>query len=244
MFALTSVRGKESEAFKAVAKYVRDADDRQSAIQALQRIPVAHWPKQEAKPLLDTLLRYIRSVPVAERTAPAVLDALQLADALASQLPLAEARQVRRELGDLGVRVLRLATVPDQMLFDKERLVVKAGKPVEIIFDNNDLMPHNFVVTQPGSLEAIGTLAEATATQPGALERGYVPPSDKVLLKSQLLQPRNAQKLRWTAPKEPGVYPYVCTYPGHWRRMYGALYVVEDLDEYLADPETYLTKHP
>src|SRR5262249_11847109 len=101
-----------------------------------------------------------------------------------------------------------------------------------------------FVVTQPGSLEAIGTLAEATATQPGALERGYVPPSDKVLLKSQLLQPRNAQKLRWTAPKEPGVYPYVCTYPGHWRRMYGALYVVEDLDEYLADPETYLTKHP
>ena len=26
--------------------------------------------------------------------------------------------------------------------------------------------------------------------------------------------------------------------------MYGALYVVEDLDEYLADPEGYLAKHP
>jgi putative heme-binding domain-containing protein len=244
MFALTSVRGKEPEAFKAVAKYVRGADDRQAAIQALQHIPVAHWPKEEAKPLLDTLLPYIRSVPATERTAPAALDALQLADALASQLPLAEARKVRRELDDLGVRVLRLATVPDQMLFAKERLVVKADKPVEIIFDNNDLMPHNFVVTQPGSLEAIGTLAEATATQPGALERGYVPPSDKVLLKSRLVQPRNMEKLHWTAPKEPGVYPYVCTYPGHWRRMYGALYVVEDLDEYLADPETYLAKHP
>ncbi|HEY7157121.1 MAG TPA: PVC-type heme-binding CxxCH protein [Gemmataceae bacterium] len=245
MIALTSVRGKEPEAFKAVAKHVRAAADRPDAIQALQRIPSAHWPKEEAKPLLDVLLPYIRSIPVAERTAPAALDALQLADALASKLPLAEAKQIRRELGELGVRVLRLATVPEQMLFDKERLVVKAGKPVEILFDNNDLMPHNFVVTRPGSLEAIGALAEATATQPGAMERGYVPQSDKVLLKSQLLQPRNSQRLRWKkAPEQPGVYPYVCTYPGHWRRMYGALYVVEDLDEYLADAEGYLAKHP
>jgi putative heme-binding domain-containing protein len=42
----------------------------------------------------------------------------------------------------------------------------------------------------------------------------------------------------------PGVYPFVCTYPGHWRRMYGAMYVVADLDEYLADPEGYLAKNP
>jgi putative heme-binding domain-containing protein len=49
--------------------------------------------------------------------------------------------------------------------------------------------------------------------------------------------------LSFTAPKEPGVYPYVCTYPGHWRRMYGALYVVEDLDAYEASPESYLAAH-
>jgi putative heme-binding domain-containing protein len=244
MLALTSVRGKETEAFKAVAKYVKRDADRPAALQALQRIPAMYWPKEEAKPLLDALLPYIRSVPVAERTSSTALDALQLADALAALLPLDEARQVRRELGELGVRVLHLATVPDQMLFDKERLVVKAGKPAEVIFENNDLMPHNFVLTQPGTLEVIGTLAESTATQPGALERDYVPPSDKILLKSRLLQPRDAQKLSFTAPKQPGVYPYVCTYPGHWRRMYGALYVVEDLDDYLADPEAYLAKHP
>src|SRR6202043_2623934 len=38
--------------------------------------------------------------------------------------------------------------------------------------------------------------------------------------------------------------PYVCTSPGHWRRMYGAMYVVTDLDGYLADAEGYLAKHP
>jgi putative heme-binding domain-containing protein len=244
MIALTSVRGKEADAFKAIAKQVRNDADRHAAIQALERIPSDYRPKDEAKPLLDVLLPYIRTIPLAERRSPAALDALQLADSLASLLPLEEAKRVRRELGELGVRAIRLATVPDQMLFDKERIVVKAGKPVEIVFDNNDLMPHNFVVTQPGALEEIGTLAEATATKPGALERGYVPPSNKVLLKSKLLQPRNSEKLSWDAPKQPGVYPYVCTYPGHWRRMYGALYVVEDLDEYLADAEGYLAKHP
>jgi putative heme-binding domain-containing protein len=244
MSALTSVRGQEEATFKALAPFVRDDTDRHAAIQAIQRIPVAHWPKEQAHPLLDHLLGYVRKIPIQERTSPVVLDAMQLADSLASLLPLNEAKQVRKELGELGVRVIRLGTVPDQMLFSKDRIAVKAGKPVEIILENTDLMPHNFVITQPGALEEIGLLAEATATQPGAMERHYVPSSKKILFASRLLPPREVQRLSITAPTKPGVYPYVCTYPGHWRRMYGALYVVADLDEYLADPEGYLAKNP
>ncbi|MFO0842394.1 MAG: c-type cytochrome [Gemmataceae bacterium] len=130
------------------------------------------------------------------------------------------------------------------MIYDRERLVVQAGKPFEVQFENTDTMPHNFVVVEPGALEEVGELAEKTATQPGAIERGYVPPSGKVLLKSRLVQPRQAQRLAWTAPARPGVYPYVCTYPGHWRRMHGALYVVADLEAYQAGPEEYLKRHP
>jgi putative heme-binding domain-containing protein len=244
MNALTSVRGQEEATFKALVPFVRDDTDRHAAIQAIQRIPVAHWPKEEAHPLLDHLLGYVRKIPVQERTSPVVLDAIQLADNLASLLPLNEAKHVRKELGELGVRVIRLGTVPDQMLFSKDRIAVKAGKPVEIILENTDLMPHNFVITQPGALEEIGLLAEATATQPGAMERHYVPKSKKILVASRLLPPRVVQRLSITAPTKPGVYPYVCTYPGHWRRMYGALYVVADLDEYLADPEGYLARNP
>ena len=121
------------------------------------------------------------------------------------------------------------------------REAVRAGKPVEIIFENQDLMPHNFVLVQPGALEEVGLLGEKTATEPGAAQREYVPPSDKILFSSRLLQPRDAQRLRFTAPAKPGVYPYVCTYPGHWRRMYGALYVVEDLEGYLAEACRFLT---
>ena len=243
MTALTFVRGQETQTFKALAPFVRENVERAAAIRAMQRIPAAYWPPEEARPLLDSIIAYIRRLPTRERTAPEALNALQLGDALASTLPLDQARLVRKELGELGVRVIRLGTVVDQMLFDKDRLVIKAGKPVEVIFENPDLMPHNFVVTQPGALEQIGLLAESTATQPGALERNYVPRSNKILLASRLLQPRESQKLSFNAPSEPGIYPYVCTYPGHWRRMFGALYVVEDLDEYLADPEGYLAKN-
>jgi putative heme-binding domain-containing protein len=244
MIALTSVRGQEEQTFKTLARLVRDDIDRAPAIGALQRIPRAHWPSEEVRPLLQSIIAHVRHVPTQERTSEATLDALQLGDALAGALPLEEAKRIRQELGELGVRVLRLGALPEQMLFDKERLVVKAGRPVEIVFENTDLMPHNFVIVQPGTLEEIGMLAEAEATQPGAAERHYVPKSNKVLFASHLLQPRETQRLPLTAPAKPGVYPYVCTYPGHWRRMFGALYVVEDLDEYLADAEGYLAKHP
>jgi putative heme-binding domain-containing protein len=244
LVALTSVRGREAETFRAISRFVRDDIDRHAAIRALLRVPASYWPPEESGTLLDRLVAYVKTIPTADRTSPNAVDALQLADALASTLPADRAMAARRQIGDLGVRVIRLGTVTDQMLFDKERIAARAGKPVEIVFENGDIMPHNFVVTKPGALEAVGLLGESSATQPGALERNYVPPSDQILVASRLLAPRDSQRISFTAPEKPGVYPYVCTYPGHWRRMYGAFYVVADLDAYLADPAGYLARNP
>ncbi len=244
MNALTTVRGQETKTFQTVANYLKDDADRPAAIRALQRIPRSFWPREEAAPLLAELLKSIRKIPAKERTTPAALDSLEFADALAALLPSEEGRKVRAELGELGVKVIRLGTLLERMSYDKEILVVKAGKPVEFLFENTDLMPHNLAIVQPGAMEEIGEMAEKTATDPDAQARHFIPRSSKILLASNLLQPREVQKLSWTAPKQPGVYPYVCTYPGHWRRMHGALYVVEDLDAYQANPEAYLAKTP
>ncbi len=246
MFALTSVRGQEADAFKAIGKFLTDDAERATAVQALLRIPSRDWPKDDAKPQLDVVLKYIRALPVTERTTPVALDMMQLGESLSGLLPLEQAKAARKELSEIGVRVIRVGTVFDQMIFDKERLVVQAGKPVEFVFENTDIMPHNFVIVAAGQLEKTGMAAEAFATQPGAAEQQYVPrmPTGTVLLTSRLLQTRQAQQLSFTAPKEPGIYPYVCTYPGHWRRMHGALYVVADLDAYLENPEGYLAKNP
>jgi putative heme-binding domain-containing protein len=242
MIALVSVRGKETETFKKLADLFAKGTDREGALQALQRIPANHWPSEATGPLLDGVMNYLKSLPVAERTSPAALEAMQMGYAVASLRSGDEASRIRKSLGEIGVRVIRVGTVPDQMIFDQDRIVVQAGRPVEFLFENTDLMPHNFVITKPGALAEIGNLAEAQATQAGALERHYVPQSDKVLLGSRLLQPRQKQRLAFKAPDQPGIYPYVCTYPGHWRRMYGALYVVADLDAYLAGPESYLAE--
>jgi putative heme-binding domain-containing protein len=244
MKALTAMPGQEANAFKAIARFVDSKENRVAAVQALKRIPSSAWPAGETKPILDALISWIRATPAAERTSPDLLDVLQLADALSLTLPADQARTARRTLGELGVRVLRVGTKPEQMLFDQDRLVVQAGKRVEILFENIDLMPHNFAILEPGSLDEIGAMAEAAVTDPQAAARDYVPQSKKILLASKLAQPRTSQKLGFDAPKEPGIYPYVCTYPGHSRRMYGALYVVADLEDYLADAEGYLAKHP
>jgi putative heme-binding domain-containing protein len=243
MNALTSIRGQEAPSFAALAEFVRSDVDRLAAVRAMQRIPRQYWPAEQAAPLLQVLIEQVRKTPVADRTSPATLDLLELADGLASLLPVDQGRAVRQQLRELGVRVVRVGTLPERMAYDKDVLAVAAGKPVEFVFENSDFMPHNFVIALPGSLEEIGMQAEATAQQPDAAARHYVPVNNKILLASPLLQARQIQKLSFTAPTQAGVYPYVCTYPGHWRRMYGALYVVEDLDEYLANPEGYLAAH-
>lgn len=244
MLAMTAVRGQEAPTFEALAKFVRDGIDRGTAIRAMQRIPNRYWPPTAAGPLVESLLLYIEKIPTEQRTSTASLEALQFATTLAALLPADQAKAARARIGELGVVVLRVGTRPNRMAFDVERLAVKAGKPVEFLFENSDIMPHNFVITMPGALEEVGLLGEATASQPDVLQRQFVPKSNKILLASKLLQPRQVEKLSFTAPSEPGVYPFVCTYPGHWRRMYGALYVVEDLDAYLAAPESYLADHP
>src|SRR5262249_27733925 len=48
MLALTSVRGKEADAFKAIAKFVTDEAERGPAVAALLRIPQNDWPKEDA----------------------------------------------------------------------------------------------------------------------------------------------------------------------------------------------------
>lgn len=241
MNALTYVRGQESRTFATLSRFVKNDTERAAAIRSLQRLPQTSWPKDDAVPLLNVLTAAVQKIPAADRTSGMALDSLEFSDALTTLLPGEEARKYRAVLSELGVRVIKVGTIFEKMSYDKDVVVVKASKPVEFLLENSDLMPHNFVIVQPGSLEEIGMLSEAQAQQPGFAEQHYVPRSNKVLAKSALLQPRESQRLSFTAPSKPGVYPYVCTYPGHWRRMYGAMYVVEDLDAYLEAPEAYLS---
>ncbi|WP_437228904.1 PVC-type heme-binding CxxCH protein [Planctomicrobium sp. SH661] len=224
---LTFIPGHDAEKFDDLTALIKAGRNRTSAILALQGIPVESWKKAQLQPLADNLVAYLSEIPVKFRTGTNATTAMATAKSIADQLPEEQRQAILSRLENLDVRVIAVGTVPERMIYDKEKIIVQAGKPVEFVFSNSDNMPHNFAIVLPGSMEEIGLLAEKTAQDPDAMARNYIPKSDKVLLASRLLQPGQTQRISFEAPKKPGVYPYVCTYPGHWRRMYGALYVVD-----------------
>src|SRR5690606_2476100 len=97
------------------------------------------------------LIAWARKVPNEGRQGQDYLQTIQVADELAGTLPAEQAVRLRRDLKDLRVAVYLVQTVREQMRFDTTRLVVEAGKPLQIIVQNTDFMPHNFVVVRPGS---------------------------------------------------------------------------------------------
>jgi putative heme-binding domain-containing protein len=174
-------------------------------------------------------------VPTAERTEASFANALQFATELASLLPPELKRTLSRTLRSLGPTIVTLHAVLEQMRFDKELIVVEVGKPIVIILQNDDAMPHNLAVLAPGTLKEVGLAAEKMSPEPDSEGRLYVPASPNVLHATKLASPGRKVQLAFNTPAEPGDYSFACTFPGHWLRMAGTLAVSRDVDTYLAN---------
>ncbi|HXE81098.1 MAG TPA: PVC-type heme-binding CxxCH protein [Vicinamibacterales bacterium] len=122
--------------------------------------------------------------------------------------------------------VISLSVIPHQLKYDKSELAVEAGQLVELVFTNPDGMQHNFLLGAPGSLETIGAAADALMTSPDGLAQQYVPAIPQVLFSTALVDPGQRISVRFRAPAQPGDYPYVCTFPAHWRVMNGVMHVL------------------
>jgi azurin len=117
---------------------------------------------------------------------------------------------------------IRMGTEPG-LKFSVTDMTVEAGTRIKLIFSNPDDMPHNFILTQPGQADRVGEAALKLGVR--GMELNYAPDLPAVLYYTKLLQPGTSQTLYFEAPAEPGVYPYVCTYPGHYVTMRGVLRV-------------------
>jgi azurin len=247
--ALGFIPGHEAGSFATLSELLRTQSGplRDAAVRSLRRIPAKAWPKDSVEPLAQTIVKLVSAIPGDQRAQPAVIEMIQLGEELAGALPPAQGSPVRKSLRELGVRTVLVRTLKEQMAYDLRYFVVQAGKPVQIILDNPDAMPHNLVVTVPGAVEDIGTVGGAMQPPADASAKAFVPDSPKVLHATHLVQPGKSETLAFEAPKEPGEYGYVCTFPGHWVRMYGIMLVVADLDAYDAKPAVPtdpLTKKP
>ena len=124
-----------------------------------------------------------------------------------------------------GLPKLELGVVPDLMKYDRPEVTAKAGQQVQVIFKNKDHMQHNAVIIRPGTLEKVGALADALLTNPEAVARNYVPDSNDVLFSTPLVDPGETYTVVFNVPEEPGRYPIICSFPGHWRLMQATLIV-------------------
>jgi azurin len=213
-----------------------DPESRAAAIRSLQRIPESAWSAATLEPLASAIVKLVADTPPSRRTDAASVEALQIGERLAAALPEGRGRAIRSDLRALGVQVVRIDTIPEQMRFKLNWFVVEAGKQVQIILGNPDAMPHNLVVGRPGSLEEIGTTGGAMPMPTDAAAKPFVPDSPLVVAATRLVQGGETERLSFTAPQAPGEYIYVCTFPGHWVRMYGVMLVVENLETWEAKP--------
>ena len=238
--ALLRIPGRETEKAAELITLADAGISARYALGALAELPTPSWPEAQLPSLAESILRVLRDALPQERNSPDVAPILGVAAALAERFPPEQASRFRQQVDLLRIPLVEISTVANRMIFSQERVVVQAGRPVEFRLFNSDSMPHNFAIVTPGALQQVGELAEATAQDPDAARRQFVPQTDSILAASSLLQPGEAETVWFETPAAPGVYSYLCTYPGHWRRMFGALYVVSDLASYAADPESCL----
>jgi len=124
-------------------------------------------------------------------------------------------------------KVIVLKVVKDVMKYDNQLLTAKAGSTIQIIFENPDFMQHNLLLIKPNTLNKVGAAADKLAQEPNGAKMNYVPKMPEVLNATPLVNPGGKYTLTIKLPGVPGDYPYVCTFPGHWRLMNGILRVTK-----------------
>ena len=117
--------------------------------------------------------------------------------------------------------------------FSIVRFEAKPNQKIHLNIFNEDEMAHNLVFTKPGQRAAVANAALNLGEK--AEEKNWVPDLDSVLWNTPVLKPGEGHELKFQAPKEKGIYPYVCTFIGHGFVMYGAMYVGTTMPELSKD---------
>lgn len=123
------------------------------------------------------------------------------------------------------VRTVALKAIPGAMKYDVTEIRAAPGEVIEFVLDNPDTMQHNLIVTAPGKMPEVGVACDKMGETLEGKGRQFVPDLPSVLAAMGLIDPGKTGRLFWVVPSKAGTYPFVCTYPGHWRTMNGKVRV-------------------
>ena len=105
--------------------------------------------------------------------------------------------------------------------YDVTEIRAKAGSTITVRYENVSDMPHNIVfVNTRADIQPVGVAGIR------ARDSGYVPQDadsqSRIFANTPLAKPGYTEHVTLTVP-DPGTYPYICTYPGHFTMMQGDL---------------------
>lgn len=107
----------------------------------------------------------------------------------------------------------------DTMKFSLTEIRAKPGETLTVTLSNVGTTPkfsmgHNWILLKSPAL-VDGFLADA----PQAAATDYIPPSRRgdILAHTKLLGPKEKDSVTFQAPKVPGRYPFLCSFPGHYQ---------------------------
>jgi plastocyanin len=120
-------------------------------------------------------------------------------------------------------RVIEIRSTGINLSYDITEIRMKRGERLVIRYVNVSDMAHNIVVVKDESdIMPVGIAAIM------AQEDEFIPKQemDRILAASKLAYPGDTVLVDFTVPG-PGVYPYICTFSGHFTVMQGRI-IVED----------------
>jgi azurin len=94
-----------------------------------------------------------------------------------------------------------------------------------IEFNNPDALPHNLVVTKPGTATEVANAAIAMGAEGFVAQ--FIPESSDIVAHTDMIDGQTSTDLEFEVPNEAGDYEFVCTFPGHALIMRGILKVTK-----------------
>ena len=134
-------------------------------------------------------------------------------------------RRPRRNFASWACGWSRSALCFERMSYDKDVVAVQAGKPVEFVLENNDSDAAQLRDPRAGlargDRHVFGSPRPAAGICRAATTfRGR----RRFWCRASCCSRAIRKKMSFDGTdRDRGSIPIVCTYPGHWRRMYGAL---------------------
>jgi azurin len=119
--------------------------------------------------------------------------------------------------------IFTIKTLQAQMRYDVTELTISPRAQVKIVFENTDDMPHNMVFF-PTDTDVVAVSNKQLEKPDEALKRNWLP---KIHGCGSIpnCSTQRARRNRLHRARETGIYPFVCTFPGHAVTMQGRLKV-------------------